>query len=122
MSAPFVTVLFEGRQSPPKVTIACMTAMNAAKKGLPAVLVLMVEGVKLAVPGGLDGIDVGAPFKPAKELLEVFLAAGGKVLACASCLELARLKKEDLDPRFGVITGPEVVDLLASAGGSLQVT
>ena len=118
----FVATLFDDRSNPGKVTVAVMMAMNAARKGHRATLVLMVEAVKLAVPGGVEGIDIGAPFKPVKELLETFLSLGGKVVACASCLEHNHLTREQLDPRVGVVTAPEVIDLLMGAQGSLQVT
>jgi len=84
--------------------------------------VLMVDAVKLAVPGGTEGIDLGAPFKPVRELLESFHSLGGQVVACASCLEHHHLTREQLDPRVGVVTAPEVIDLLMGARGSLQVT
>jgi predicted peroxiredoxin len=118
----FVTTLFDGRDNPAKVTIGFVMAMNAAKKGHRTTLVLMLDAVRLGVPGGLDGLDVGAPFKPVRELLETLLGLGGKVVACASCLEHAKLKPEQLDPRVAVVTAPEVIDLLTSATGSFQVT
>lgn len=118
----FVTTLFDDRKNPGKVTVALMMAMNAAKKGHATTVVLMSDAVRLGVPGGLDGIALGGPFKPAQEFFEAVLAQSGRVLACASCLELAGLKREQLDPRVGVVSGPEVVDLLMGAQGTFQVT
>jgi tRNA 2-thiouridine synthesizing protein D len=117
----FVTTLFDDRKTPSKVTVGFVMAMNAAKKGHQTTVILMVDAVHLGVPRGVDGIDIGAPFKPVRELLEALLAAGGKVVVCASCLEAAKLTREQLDPRFGVVTGPEVVDLLMAAQGTFQV-
>jgi tRNA 2-thiouridine synthesizing protein D len=119
--ALFVTTLFDDRKTPSKVTVGFVMAMNAAKKGHQTTVILMVDAVHLGVPTGVDGIDVGAPFKPVRELLEALLAAGGKVVVCASCMEAAKLTREQLDPRFGVVSGPEVVDLLMAAQGTFQV-
>jgi predicted peroxiredoxin len=117
----FVTTLFDDRKNPSKVTVGFVMAMNAAKKGHQTTVILMLDAVRLGVPDGVDGIDVGAPFKPVRELLETLLTAGGKVVACASCLEHAKLTREQLDPRFGVVTAPEVIDLLTGAQGTFQV-
>ncbi len=117
----FVTTLFDDRRNPSKVTVGFTMAMNAAKKGHQTTVILLVDAVRLGVPDGVDGIDVGAPFKPVRELLEALLVAGGKVAVCASCMEAAKLKREQLDPRFSVVTGPEVIDLLMGAQGTFQV-
>ena len=42
-------------------------------------------------------------------------------MVCASCMEHAKLTREQLDPRFGVVSGAEVVDLLMAAQGTFQV-
>lgn len=120
--ANFVTTLFDDRKNPGKVTVGLLMAMNAAKKGHTVTVVLMMDSVRLAVPGGLDGIEVGPPFKPARELYEMIHELGGKVLACASCLEYAKLTKDQLEPRVGVVAAPEVIDLLTGAQGTFQVT
>lgn len=82
----------------------------------------MLDAVKLGLADGVDGRAMGPSFKPVRELLETLLSLGGRVVACASCLEFAKLTREQLDPRFGVVTGPAVVDLLVAANGSFQVT
>lgn len=117
-----MTVLFDDAANPGKVTVGLMMAMNAAKKGHATTVVLMVDAAKLAVPGALDGVAVGGPFRPAKDLLDAVLELGGRVVACASCLELFGIAKTAIDPRFGVVTAPDVVDLLMKAGGTFQVT
>jgi len=117
----FVTTLFDDRKNPSKVTVGFVMAMNAAKKGHQTTVILMLDAVRLGVPDGVDGIDVGLPFKPVRELLEALLAAGGKIVACASCLEHAKLTRAQLDPRFGVVSAPEVIDLLMGAQGTFQV-
>lgn len=121
-TADFVTVLFEGPSNPAKVTVGFVMAVNALARGHSSTLVLMVEGVKLGLPGATDGLAAGHPFAPVSELLAKFLAQGGRVALCASCLEHFGYGPADVVPGYEIITAGEVVDLLTAARGSLQVT
>lgn len=118
----FVSTLFEGHGNPDKVTVALTMVNNAVQMGHSATLVLMAEGVTLALPHAADGIDIGMPFEPAADLLAQYLDKGGRVAVCRSCLIHNGLKEEEVDPRFVVITAPQVVELLMAAQGSLQVS
>ena len=70
----------------------------------------------------IDSVDIGAPFKPAKDLLEKFIEQGGNVLVCGACMEHNGIKESEIDPRFEVINGDDVVDLMMGAKGSLQLS
>lgn len=118
----FVSTLFEGHGNPDKVTVALTMVNNAVQMGHSTTLVLMAEGVTLALPHAADGIDIGMPFEPAADLLAQYLDKGGRVAVCRSCLIHNGLKEEEVDPRFVVITAPQVVELLMAAQGSLQVS
>lgn len=118
----FVAILFDGKPNPNKVTVGSMTALKALQKGHSSSLVLMAEAVTLSVPKATEGMDIGAPFKPVYGMWESFLEAGGQILVCKSCLIHNGLKEEDMDPRYKLITGDDVVDLLMDAKGSMPVT
>lgn len=117
----FVATVFDGTSNPSKVTVA-FTMANAALQKHSATLILMAEGVYLAKPGGAQGMDIGKPFSPVPELLEGFLAGGGRLMVCRSCMEHNGLTEADLDPRAGIVTAPQVIELLIAAKGSLQIT
>ncbi|MDO4706608.1 sulfur reduction protein DsrE [Allofranklinella schreckenbergeri] len=117
----FVSTLFDGQSNPNKVTVAFTMALNAVQQGHSATLILMVEAVTLGKPGATQGMDIGQPFEPVSDLLEKFLAGGGRVVICRSCMVHNGLSEADMDPRFGFITAPEVVQLLMAAKGTLQV-
>ncbi len=118
----YVGTLFDnGTTNPGKVTVALTMANKAMEKGHSCSLILMIEAVYMAIPGEFDGIDIGAPFKPAKELLESYLAQGGKVLVCGSCMQHNGVDAAKMDGRFGVISADDVVELVMNAKGSLQV-
>jgi len=118
----FVATLFDGTSNPNKVTVAFTMALNALKKGHSAMVLLMVEAVELGKPGALDPIDIGKPFSPAAELLEQFLAAGGRIGICGSCMIHNGYTAEEMVPGYEIITAPDVIDLLMEAKGSLQIT
>lgn len=120
-TADFVSTLFHGQGNPDKVTVALTMALNARLKGHSACLLLMAEGVALGVPGAADGMDIGKPFEPAAALLHDYLAQGGRVAVCKSCMLHNGLTPEQMDARFEIITAPDVIDLLMGAKGSLQV-
>lgn len=120
-TAAFVSTLFHGHNNPDKVTVALTMALNARLKGHTACLILMAEGVTLGLPGATDGMDIGHPFEPAAELLRKYMDEGGRVAICKSCMVHKGLSIEQMDAHFEIITAPDVIDLLMSAQGSLQV-
>lgn len=118
----FVATVFDGRSNPNKVTVAFTMAVNALRKGHSATLILMVEAVELGKPGAVAGMDIGQPFEPVEQLLAQYLALGGRVAICGSCMIHNGLKAEDMDSRYAIITASDVIDLLMGARGSLQIT
>lgn len=121
-TADFVATLFDGRANPAKVTVAFTMALNALDKGHDAMVLLMVDAVELGQPGATDGLDVGQPFEPVPVLLEKFLAGGGRVGICKSCMIHNGFTAAQMVPGYEIVTAPEVVDLMMAARGSLQIT
>ena len=117
----YVGTLFDDISNPNKITVAYTMAFKALDKGHSAALILMVDAVYLAKPNSLDGIDIGAPFEPAGELLEAFIEKGGQVLVCGACMKHNGVEESAIDERFTVISGDDVVELLMNAKGSLQL-
>ncbi|WP_435979556.1 DsrE family protein [Psychrobacter sp. DM4] len=118
----YVGTLFDNSDSnPSKITLAFTMAGVALKQGHSATVILMVDAVHLALPNALDNVDIGDPFEPAGELLEAFIEKGGQVLVCGACMKHNGVAESDIDKRFAVISGDDVVKLLMSAKGSLQL-
>lgn len=118
----YVGTLFDNSESnPSKITLAFTMAGVALKKGHSASVILMVDAVHLALPNALDNVDIGDPFDPAKDLLEAFVEKGGQVLVCGACMKHGGVEESDIDKRFTVISGDDVVELLMNAKGSLQL-
>ncbi|MEC5209766.1 tRNA 2-thiouridine synthesizing protein D [Psychrobacter sp. PL15] len=118
----YVSTLFDNSESNSrKITLAFTMAGVALKKGHSASVILMVDAIHLALPNALDNVDVGAPFEPAGRLLEAFIEKGGQVLVCKACMVHNGVEESAIDKRFTVISGDDVVELLMSAKGSLQL-
>lgn len=118
----FVATLFDEKNDPNKVTVSFTMGLNALEKGFSATVILMVDAVHLGKPGATDGLDIGEPFMPVSDVLAAFLEKGGQVAVCKSCMLHNGLQEDDMDPRYTIITAPEVIDLTMAAKGSLQVT
>ena len=97
------------------------TQNQALEQGHFASVILMVDAVHLGVPNALDNVNIGTPFRPAKELLEDFVEKGGNVLVCGACMKHNGVAESDIDKRFPVISGDDVVKLLMGSKGSLQL-
>ena len=118
----FVATVFDGHSNPAKVTVAFTMALAALEKGHSATVILMVEGVELGKPNAVEGMDIGTPFRPVKDLLADFLKLGGQVAICKACMVHNGFNAEQMDSRYPIITAPEVVDLMMNAKGSLPIT
>lgn len=121
-SADFVATLFDGRGNPAKITVAFTMALNALQKGHDAMVLLMVEAVELGLPDATKGLDVGKPFEPVSDLVAKFLSGGGRIGVCKSCMIHNGFTAEQMVPGYEIVTAPDVVDLMMTAKGSLQIT
>ena len=121
MQTDYVSTLFDGHSNTDKVTVAFTMAVNALSKGHTATIILMAQAVELGQPGATNDIDIGTPFKPVKELLDTYLAQGGRIAVCSSCMIHGGFNADDMDPDYSIINAPDVIDLVMGAKGSLQI-
>ncbi len=118
----FVVTLFTGKANQNNITVAAVMGLNALKQGLSATILLMVEAVEFSVPDATKGIDIGAPFKEVGGIWEQFMELGGQVCICDACLTHNGFTKDQIDKRYEIIGGGEVIALLSEAKGTLQIT
>ena len=103
------------------VTIAFTMGLNATEKGHKTVILLLSHAVSLAEKGYANKIDIGEPFKPIKELLSEYLAAGGRIAVCSSCMKHNGVDEKNLIAGAEVVTADFVVDGIMAAEKSLQL-
>ncbi len=118
----FVITLAHNKTTSPKhVTLAFTLALKAQEKGHTTAIILLLDGVHVGRSGYSDDIDIGEPFLPVKDLLEVFLAQGGDLLVCGSCWKHDHLPDSERLAEVKVISADRVIDLLMNAKSTLQL-
>jgi predicted peroxiredoxin len=105
----FCVTLNHCKQDPDKATVAFVVATAALGSGKNTMVFLSTDGVWAAVKDEAAKVNEGGPFKPLTELITNFLAAGGRIVACAPCC-----KKREIGPE-GLFAGVEI------AGGAVLV-
>jgi len=103
------------------VTIAFTMGLQAAQKGYDTVILLLSNAVALAEKGYADKIDIGEPFKPIKELLPAYLAAGGRIAVCSACMKHNGVDEENVIDGVEVVTADFVIDGIMAAEKTLQL-
>ena len=87
MAKTFCVSITNCRKDTDKVTVGFVVANAAVGSELDTVVFLSADGVWAAVKGEAEKINEDAPFAPLKELVDKFLAGGGKLLVCSPCLK-----------------------------------
>lgn len=103
------------------VTIAFTMGLQAAQKGYDTVILLLSNAVALAEKGYADKIDIGEPFKPIKELLPAYLAAGGRIAVCSACMKHNGVDEANVINDVEVVTADFVIDGIMAAEKTLQL-
>lgn len=105
----FCVSLTHSHSDTDKATIGFVVASAALGSDKDTTVFLSSDGVWLAKVGEAEKIDEGAPFAPLAELVQKFMAGGGKILVCTPCM-----KKRD-------ITEMQLIDGAQPAGGATLV-
>ena len=95
MAGKAVISLATGLEDPEKVTVAFLVAVGAAEQGRSTLMFLTKEAVRLTVPGVAVGVACdGCP--PLPDLVNRYVAAGGRFLVCPICFDARHLDKGNL--------------------------
>ena len=104
MAEKLVIMVTHGPEDPERATIPFVLATAAQASDVEAVLGFQAEGVLLVKKEVAEGIQ--APdFPPLKTLMDAFVDAGGKILACGPCV-----KSRKINPETDFIDGAKVVN------------
>ncbi len=115
----FIAVLTEDKKDHKRLTVAFTLGLAALTQKKTAAVLLMLDGTYVAQKGYVEDVDTGAPFNAAEELLESFLAAGGKILACEACVKNNGIADENIMEEVKMVDGSGVVRLMCEAGGTI---
>ena len=110
MSNKFCVTLKHCRTDGDKATLAFVVANAAVGSDKETMMFLMSDGVWAAVKGEAEKVNEGEPFAPLKDLVDKFVAGGGKMFICAPCMKKRGIEEDQL------LEGAE------SAGGAFLVS
>jgi len=118
MAGRFCVTLRHGKDNPDAATMAFVMAAAGPAAEKETMVFLTMEGVRLAEKGVIDGIREPG-LSPLRELVDKFLAAGGKVVACGTCVKKRGIPDADLDPAIPVAGAATLVAFLSDGTGSV---
>jgi uncharacterized protein len=108
-----------GREDAERATLPFVVGNVAASADQDVVVLLTIEGVRIATQGYADAISKEG-FQPLKDVVQSFIANGGKVWACGACAKPRGIGPSDLIPGAQIVTAANVVELLMSGASSLS--
>lgn len=108
-----------GKEDPERATLPFIVGNVAATADQEAIVLLTIEGVWLATKGYAEGIQQEG-FQPLREVLQSFLANGGRIWACGACTNPRGITEADLIEGAQIVTAANVVEELASGATTLS--
>jgi len=113
MAGKFCVSITNARQDHDKVTVGFVVAVAALGSEKETMVFLSVDGVWAAFKGEAETINAGPPFAPLKELIDKFIAAGGRILVCNPCMKKRGIEPEQLIAGASPAGGAALVDFLS---------
>jgi uncharacterized protein len=108
-----------GNEDPERATLPFVVGNVAATADQEAVVLLTIEGVRLATCGYADGIHKEG-FAPLKDVIRQFLDNGGQLWACGACTKPRGIGEADLIPGAKIVTAANVVEFMAAGASPLS--
>jgi uncharacterized protein len=114
MAGTFCVTITHCRTDEDKATVGFVVANAALGSEKNTMIFLSTDGVWCAVKGEAEKINAGAPFAPLKELVDKFVAGGGKMLVCAPCMKKRGISEDQLIKGATPAGGAALVEWLAN--------
>ena len=116
--AKFLISLTAAKDNTDKATVAFVVANASVASGVETVVFLSTEGVRLSQKGYADDIHEEG-FKPLKQLMDDYTAAGGTIWVCSPCFKKRGLDETHLVASAVIVGGAKVVEFLTTGGTSI---
>ena len=113
MSDQFCVTIKHCHSNPDQCTVGFVVANAALGSDKKTLVFLSTDGVMAAKQGEAEKIDEGEPFKPLKELIDMFMGAGGRVIACAPCCKKRGIDESNILPGVEIAGGGALVAWLS---------
>ncbi len=120
MSEKFCVSITHSRSDGDKATVGFVVANAALGSERDTLVFLSSDGVWAAVRGEAEKINEGAPFAPLKDLVDKFVAGGGRILVCAPCVKKRQIAEDQIIPGAVIAGGAAVVEFLSGGVSSVS--
>jgi predicted peroxiredoxin len=104
MTEKLILMCTHGPEDPERATIPFVMATAAQASEVEVVLGFQASGVMLIMQGVAQHVFASG-FPPLKELLDIYVENGGKLLVCGPCV-----KSRQIDPEKEFVPGAMVVN------------
>lgn len=118
MTTTVMTNCTHGREDPERATLPFIVGNVAASAGRPAIVLLTIEGVWLATKGYAEDIHEEG-FQPLGEVMDSFVANGGRIWACGACTKPRGITDEQLIDGAKIVTAATVVEAMVKGASTL---
>jgi uncharacterized protein len=108
-----------GKDDVERASLAFVTANIALTSGQEAMVLLTIEGVRVASKGYADGLQADG-FPPLRELVSQFVTSGGRIWVCGACAKPRGIGEPDLIQGAKIIGAATAVEALVNGARSLS--
>jgi len=108
-----------GNEDAERATLPFVVGNVSATADQETVVLLTVEGVRLATYGYTDDIHKEG-FAPLKDVIRQFLDNGGQLWACGACTKPRGIGEPDLIPGAKIVIAANVVEYMAAGASTLS--
>jgi predicted peroxiredoxin len=113
MANPLLVFCSYGKEDPEKATLPLIVGNVAVTADQQATVFLTSEAVWIATKGYAEGITKEG-FTPLKEIMDSFVANGGKIWACGACTKPRGITEADLIEGAQLVTAANLVEQLVN--------
>jgi uncharacterized protein len=119
MSDRLIFMCTHGAEDPERATLPFIAANVAATAGQQAVVLCTIEGVRLGVEGGTDGVAYeGIP--ALTDVYEEFVGQGGEVWLCGVCTKPRGITEEGLAKGAQIVGAAMVVEQVVAGAKTVS--
>ncbi len=111
--------LSSGAESLDKASVAFVVANAGLAGEQETAIFLSVEAVRLVQQGGADGLHTEG-FKPMQELIDTFIAGGGKIWVCPPCAASRSITEDNLIAGAVFAGGGKLVEFLSQGAATVS--
>ena len=108
-----------GKEAVERASLAFVVAKTALNAGQEAIVLLTIEGVRVATKGYLDGQQAEG-FDPLSKLVREFIDAGGHVWVCGACAKPRKITASDLVQGAEIVGATTAVEAMVNGAQTLS--